>query len=264
MVLVGFGSHSLATNITLLKAAEVDEISHGFDDKYKAVTFNEAPVVRYSVCWWMPKCLEGPPPFRCGLCTVCFPALTRMSFAVGGESRHAKGGFVHAVELTEVASFAGNFALSDLTHSGLCFCCKTKHQTGGWGASGRCRCFDTLWQLTPSVAREPSFFPALFVTICVRAWTRKTLQKFCSVQQRQCMLATEWCASFSTDFCCGWWPLESKCVGVMCLWPLCCSTPPSGDGLQYFTAESWRSRWNSYWIRRQIQSACSQLWILPT
>lgn len=46
MVSAGFGSHSLATNITLLKAAEVDEVSHGHDDKYKAVTLNEAPVFR--------------------------------------------------------------------------------------------------------------------------------------------------------------------------------------------------------------------------
>ena len=46
MVLVGFGSHSLATNITLLRAVEVDEISYGDDEKYKAVTVNEAPVFR--------------------------------------------------------------------------------------------------------------------------------------------------------------------------------------------------------------------------
>ncbi|XP_041348691.1 SWI/SNF-related matrix-associated actin-dependent regulator of chromatin subfamily B member 1-A-like isoform X2 [Gigantopelta aegis] len=35
---IGFGQHSLATNITLLKAAEVDEIFEGNDDKYKAVS----------------------------------------------------------------------------------------------------------------------------------------------------------------------------------------------------------------------------------
>ena len=36
--LVGFGQHSLASNITLLKASEVDEIFDGKDDKYKALT----------------------------------------------------------------------------------------------------------------------------------------------------------------------------------------------------------------------------------
>lgn len=35
---MGFGHHSLATNITLLKASEVDEIMNGMDDKYKAVS----------------------------------------------------------------------------------------------------------------------------------------------------------------------------------------------------------------------------------
>ena len=38
IVFAGFGQHSLATNITLLKAAEVDEIFEGNDDKYKAVS----------------------------------------------------------------------------------------------------------------------------------------------------------------------------------------------------------------------------------
>jgi len=37
---MGFGMHSLATNITLLKAAEVDEILDGADDKYKAVSIS--------------------------------------------------------------------------------------------------------------------------------------------------------------------------------------------------------------------------------
>ncbi len=46
MLPVGYGSHSLATNITLLKAQEVDEISAGQDDKYKAVSVNEPTVVR--------------------------------------------------------------------------------------------------------------------------------------------------------------------------------------------------------------------------
>lgn len=36
--LLGFGQHSLASNITLLKASEVDEIFDGKDDKYKALT----------------------------------------------------------------------------------------------------------------------------------------------------------------------------------------------------------------------------------
>lgn len=34
----GFGMHSLATNITLLKASEVDEIFEGNDEKYKAIS----------------------------------------------------------------------------------------------------------------------------------------------------------------------------------------------------------------------------------
>ena len=36
----GLGPHSLATNITLLKATEVDEIFGGRDDKFKAVSIN--------------------------------------------------------------------------------------------------------------------------------------------------------------------------------------------------------------------------------
>ncbi|ESO04007.1 hypothetical protein HELRODRAFT_185604 [Helobdella robusta] len=36
--LLGFGQHSLASNITLLKASEVDEIFEGKDDKYKALS----------------------------------------------------------------------------------------------------------------------------------------------------------------------------------------------------------------------------------
>lgn len=35
---LGLGAHSLATNITLLKASEVDEIFQGNDDKFKAVS----------------------------------------------------------------------------------------------------------------------------------------------------------------------------------------------------------------------------------
>ncbi|KAK7089528.1 hypothetical protein V1264_024387 [Littorina saxatilis] len=37
---MGFGMHSLATNITLLRAVEVDEILDGNDDKYKAVSIS--------------------------------------------------------------------------------------------------------------------------------------------------------------------------------------------------------------------------------
>ena len=36
----GFGMHSLATNITLLKADEVNEILDGNDEKYKAVSIS--------------------------------------------------------------------------------------------------------------------------------------------------------------------------------------------------------------------------------
>lgn len=41
--LQGFGQHTLATNITLLKAPEVDEIFEGNDDKYKAVSLSSDP-----------------------------------------------------------------------------------------------------------------------------------------------------------------------------------------------------------------------------
>ena len=37
---MGLGPHSLATNITLLKASEVDEIFEGRDEKYKAVSIS--------------------------------------------------------------------------------------------------------------------------------------------------------------------------------------------------------------------------------
>ena len=37
---VGFGPTSLATNITLLRAAEVEEVFDGQDDKYKAVSLS--------------------------------------------------------------------------------------------------------------------------------------------------------------------------------------------------------------------------------
>ncbi|XP_064612411.1 SWI/SNF-related matrix-associated actin-dependent regulator of chromatin subfamily B member 1-like isoform X2 [Liolophura sinensis] len=43
---LGFGQHSLATNITLLKASEVDEIIMGNDDKFKAVSISSEPAVR--------------------------------------------------------------------------------------------------------------------------------------------------------------------------------------------------------------------------
>lgn len=42
---LGLGAHSLATNITLLKASEVDEIFQGREDKYKAQSVNTEPVV---------------------------------------------------------------------------------------------------------------------------------------------------------------------------------------------------------------------------
>lgn len=41
---LGLGTHSLATNITLLKASEVDEIFQGNDDKFKAVSITTEPV----------------------------------------------------------------------------------------------------------------------------------------------------------------------------------------------------------------------------
>ncbi|XP_005112801.1 SWI/SNF-related matrix-associated actin-dependent regulator of chromatin subfamily B member 1-A [Aplysia californica] len=37
---MGYGHHSLATNITLLKASEVDDIMNGYDEKYKAVSLS--------------------------------------------------------------------------------------------------------------------------------------------------------------------------------------------------------------------------------
>ncbi|XP_070572001.1 SWI/SNF-related matrix-associated actin-dependent regulator of chromatin subfamily B member 1-like isoform X1 [Ptychodera flava] len=39
----GFGQHSLATNVTLLKASEVQEILEGNDEKYKAVSISTEP-----------------------------------------------------------------------------------------------------------------------------------------------------------------------------------------------------------------------------
>jgi hypothetical protein len=44
--LVGFGQHSLASNITLLRANEVDEIFEGNDDKYKALTVSSDVVIQ--------------------------------------------------------------------------------------------------------------------------------------------------------------------------------------------------------------------------
>jgi len=43
---VGFGQHSLASNITLLRAVEVDEIFEGNDDKYKALTVSSDVVIQ--------------------------------------------------------------------------------------------------------------------------------------------------------------------------------------------------------------------------
>src|ERR1700733_1364381 len=43
---LGLGPHSLATNITLLKATEVDEIFNGRDEKYKAVSISTEPSVQ--------------------------------------------------------------------------------------------------------------------------------------------------------------------------------------------------------------------------
>lgn len=43
---LGLGAHSLATNITLLKATEVDEIFAGNDEKYKAVSISTEPSVQ--------------------------------------------------------------------------------------------------------------------------------------------------------------------------------------------------------------------------
>jgi len=47
---VGFGQHSLASNITLLRAVEVDEIFEGNDDKYKALTVSSDVIMqRYDI-----------------------------------------------------------------------------------------------------------------------------------------------------------------------------------------------------------------------
>jgi len=47
---VGFGQHSLASNITLLRAVEVDEIFEGNDDKYKALTVSSDVIIqRYNI-----------------------------------------------------------------------------------------------------------------------------------------------------------------------------------------------------------------------
>ena len=48
-VAVGFGAHSLATNITLLRAVEVEDIFDGNDDKYRAAAISAEPatVSRY-------------------------------------------------------------------------------------------------------------------------------------------------------------------------------------------------------------------------
>lgn len=47
---VGFGQHSLASNITLLRASEVDEIFEGNDDKYKALTVSSDVLIqRYTI-----------------------------------------------------------------------------------------------------------------------------------------------------------------------------------------------------------------------
>jgi len=43
---VGFGQHSLASNITLLRAVEVDEIFEGNDDKYKALTVSSDMIIQ--------------------------------------------------------------------------------------------------------------------------------------------------------------------------------------------------------------------------
>lgn len=42
---MGLGSHSLATNITLLKKSEVDELFNGRDEKFKAQSVSAEPVV---------------------------------------------------------------------------------------------------------------------------------------------------------------------------------------------------------------------------
>jgi hypothetical protein len=43
---VGFGQHTLASNITLLRATEVDEILEGNDDKYKALTVSSDVILQ--------------------------------------------------------------------------------------------------------------------------------------------------------------------------------------------------------------------------
>lgn len=43
---LGFGQHSLASNITLLRATEVDEIFEGNDDKYKALTVSSDVIIQ--------------------------------------------------------------------------------------------------------------------------------------------------------------------------------------------------------------------------
>ena len=48
--------HSLATNITLLRAAEVDEILDGHDEKYKAVSIGtDTSYSRYSRYYLIPS-----------------------------------------------------------------------------------------------------------------------------------------------------------------------------------------------------------------
>lgn len=43
---LGLGAHTIATNVTLLKATEVDEIFQGRDDKYKAMSVSTEPTPR--------------------------------------------------------------------------------------------------------------------------------------------------------------------------------------------------------------------------
>jgi SWI/SNF-related matrix-associated actin-dependent regulator of chromatin subfamily B protein 1 len=63
---VGFGQHSLATNITLLKATEVDEIFEGNDDRYKAVSMNNAEAASAS--------RDTPKPKRSGTWVSSVPS----------------------------------------------------------------------------------------------------------------------------------------------------------------------------------------------
>ncbi|XP_054724592.1 SWI/SNF-related matrix-associated actin-dependent regulator of chromatin subfamily B member 1-A-like isoform X2 [Uloborus diversus] len=55
---LGLGPHSLATNITLLRATEVDEIFEGKDEKYRAVSISTEPPVSREIktkrSTWMP------------------------------------------------------------------------------------------------------------------------------------------------------------------------------------------------------------------